>query len=355
MIISKSIFFYGMLLSSLLLFNGSWFYDGRVIFDRQVIIEVQSEYDIPFELNHENGGRIKININSSEEIRFTLLDDENYLKKRDGESYIFIVTEDDITKFNITYEIPYKGSFYIFLYNHFILNDDAIVDIKLEVFEINLVLILITVVFTILFIIIITSTIISIFLIYKKRKIQNKNIEIINLIIEKLLSIDDESDIIDFKMYLPNKEKVIKIISAFCHGYLLNRKESYIVFGVKDKKLLQNNFTIIDRLIPLEKVLENSLINTKYPRTIEGFKICLIDILESEFDPVPDTCFNIKTLNLNGYGGITVDSNLIIIEFNKFNLSQLIPLKDGRIFIRSEGRNRRAQDSDIEELKLKLT
>lgn len=354
MTIGKSIFFYGILFSGFLLFYGYWFYDGRVIFDRQVIIEGRSEYDIPFELNHENGGRIKININSSEEIRFTLLDDENYLKKLDGESHAIIASEDYVTKFNITYEIPYKGSFYLVLNNHFILNDDAIVDIKLEIFEINMFLILITVVFIILLIIIITSTLIFIFLIYKKKKFKNKNIETINLIVEKLLDIDDESDVIDFKMHLPSKEKVAKFVSAFCNGYLLNQKESYVVFGVKDKTLIPDDYTIMDRLIPLEEVLEKSLTNTKYPRTIEGFKIFFIDILETKLKSVPDSCFNIKTFNLNGFGGINVNVFLIIIEFNNFNLSKLVELKDGRIFIRSEGRNRRAQDSDIAELKLKL-
>ncbi len=338
------------LVSVIILINPPWFYDGRVVFDRQVIIENGSEYYIPFELNNFEGGRLKVYINSSEELRLIVLDDDNYLKHIDGEPHTTISIEDHITKFNQTYEIPYKGSFYIILYNQFFLNDDAIVDIKLEVFEFNISLFILFIVI----IIIVIASIISLLLIYKKRKIKNKNFEIINLIMEKLPNIDDESDILDFKIFLPNKEKVAKMVSAFCNSYIMNHKESYIVFGVKDRKLMQEGFTIIERLLPIEMVLEKSLKNTKYLRTIENFKIFLIDILESQLDLVPDSCFNIKTLNLNGFGGISTDFYIIIIEFNRFKLSKPVEMKDGRIFIRSEGRNRRANDSDIAELKLKL-
>lgn len=341
--------FYGLVSLSLLI-NPPWFYDGRVVFDRQVIIETGSEYYIPFELNNNEGGRLKIYINSSEEIRLTILDDENYLNHIDGKSYTTIFSEDHITKFDQTIKFPDKGSFYMILYNYFILNDDAIVNIKLEVFEFNITIF----VSFIVIIVIVISGIISLLFIYKKRKIKNKNLEITNLIMEKLPNIDDENQILDFKMFLSNKEKVAKMISAFCNGYLMNQEESYIVFGVKDRKLLPEDFSIMDRLIPLEKVLDISLNKTKLPRTVEGFKTNLINIIEFQLIPVPDSCFNIKTLNLNGFGGIAVDIYLIVIVFNKFKLSKLVKLRDGRVFIRSEGRNRRAQESDIVELKKKL-
>ena len=338
------------LVSLTLLINPLWFYDGRIVFDRQVIVETSSEYYIPFELNNNDGGRLKVYINSSEEIRLTLLDDENYLKHIDRESYTIILTEDHFTKFNQTIEFPDKGSFYMILYNYFILNDDAIVNIKLEVFEFNISLFVLFIVI----ILIVIIGIISLLFIYKKRKVKNKDVEISNLIMEKLPNIDDENHILDFKMFLTNKEKVAKMISAFCNGYLMNQEESYIVFGVKDRKLLPEGFSIMDRLIPLEKVLDNSLKKTKLPRTVEGFKTNLINIIETQLIPVPDSCFNIKTLNLNGFGGIAVDIYLIVIVFNKFKLSKLVKLRDGRVFIRSKGRNRRVQESDIVDLKKKL-
>lgn len=155
-------------------------------------------------------------------------------------------------------------------------------------------------------------------------------------------------------MYLPDKPKVAKFISAFCNGYIMNKENSYIVFGVKDRKLMGKDSSFIDRLIPIEKFLEESLKMTKYPRDIESFKIYFIDLIESEFDPVPDSCFKIKTLNLKGHGGILTENYVIALEFNKFKLSQPVETKDHKVYIRSEGRNIRATDLLIADLKLNL-
>ena len=275
-----------------------------------------------------------------------MLDFDNYLKYVNREPHTILFTEDHITSLNRMFEVTYKGSFYIVLYNYFGLNDDASVDIKMEIYEFNYTIFLLTIALVALFF--------SSLYIFRKQRIKNMNIKIINLIMEKLPNKDDETRIIDFKMYLPKKQKIAKIISAFCNGYLMYKEKSYIVFGVKDQKSFEEDFTVIDRLIPIEKFLEESLKNTKYPRDIESFKIHFINIIKSQFDPVPDSCFSIKTLDLKGFGGILTESIIIIIEFNKFKLLEPVETKDHKVFIRTEGSNRRASDSEIEILKLNI-
>ena len=321
------------------------------IINRQIAIPQRSHYSIPFELTSKKGGAIKVTFNSTQSIRIYILDDKEYQNFLDKEPFTIIFLEDNIFVMNQDYHISSKGSFYIILENYFIFNDEAVVNIKVEVINDNSDLI-----FYIIIIILVVSLFIVLieYLIYKYQKRKNKDEEIKAIIITKMKDLDDESNIIDFKAWLGNKLKIAKNIAAFCNSYVYTGEEGYIVFGVKDRKDLPENFTLKDRLIPLKLVLENSLKKTRSERTIENFKSEIIKIIERHLEPIPDSCFKIKNLNLNGYENIKEDFYVIVININKFPLSRPVNVKGHGYFIRSEGRNRKATDDDIIEITKKI-
>ncbi len=324
---------------------------ATIIIDRQITLPRGSYYSIPFELRSTEGGTIKVSFNSTQSIRIYFLDNEEYQNFLDKDGFTVIFSEDDVFEMNRDYHISYKGSFYIILENHFGLNDEAIVNIKVEVINDNsdLIFYIILIILVIsLFVILIGSLI----YLYQKRK--NKEEEIMELIITKMKDLDDESNIIEFKAWLGDKLKIAKTIAAFCNSYVYTGEEGYIVFGVKDRNDLPEDFTLKDRLVPLKLMLENSLKKTRSKRTIENFKSEIIKIIERHLEPIPDSCFKFINLNLKGFEDIIEDFYVIIINIYKFRLSRPVKVKGHGYNIRSEGRNRKASGEDIIEITKKI-
>jgi len=171
---------------------------------------------------------------------------------------------------------------------------------------------------------------------------------IIEFIIHQLKQEIDEIDIIDFKYCLKNKDKIAKTISAFCNGYLLTREKSYIVFGVIDKKSMPKDFSFEERIIPLQKMLSESKLNTS-----EQFQYEINKIVERHLNPCPDSCYTIKSLNFKGYGPFTEEIKIIIIHIKSFNLESPIYFQK-KIYIRKNGQDREASPDEIVQLTKKI-
>lgn len=167
-------------------------------------------------------------------------------------------------------------------------------------------------------------------------------------IIYQLNQMIDETDLIDFKFCLKNKDRIAKTISAFCNAFILSETKSYIVFGVMDRKDLPKKFELLDRIINLDEMLKASKI-----KDINGFQFAINSLCEKHLDPSPDSCFTIKSLNLEGYSPFDSENQIILIEIHSFNLNQPIYFQK-QIFIRKNGQDKQASDKEIEMLIKKL-
>ena len=90
----------------------------------------------------------------------------------------------------------------------------------------------------------------------------------------------------------------------------------------------------------LEKIKHLLLLQEIYKtRFIYGFQFAINNLCEKHLDPSPDSCFTIKSLNLEGYGPFDSEHQLILIEIHSFNLNQPIYFQK-QIFIRKNGQDK---------------
>lgn len=182
--------------------------------------------------------------------------------------------------------------------------------------------------------------------------IQIKDNEIIsNTIIQHLKRKDDESDILEFKEYIHDKIKIAKAICGFCNRFLLTEENNYLVFCIKDRKNLTKNSDIFDRFIPLNDVFKNSKV-----KDIEEFKIKINNISKIHLDPIPDSCYTIRCLNLKDKLNTSIDTEVIIIFFHRFVLDRPIRLKeDDHAYIRRQSETTQASTDEIIQLTKKVS
>ncbi len=182
--------------------------------------------------------------------------------------------------------------------------------------------------------------------------IQTEDNEIMsNTIIQHLKSKDDESDILEFKPYIHNKIRIAKAICGFCNRFLLTEENNYLVFCIKDRKNLEKNSDFFDRFIPIDDVLKNSKV-----KDIEEFKKKINYISKKHLDPIPDSCYTIRYLNLKDKLNSIIDTDVIIIFFHRFVLDRPIRLKnDDHIYIRRQSETTQASTDEIIQLTKKLT
>jgi len=158
----------------------------------------------------------------------------------------------------------------------------------------------------------------------------------------------DETDIIDFKFCFKPKDKIAKTISAFCNKFALSERDSYIVFGIKDKKDLPEKFETKDRIFELDKMLEASDVSTS-----EEFQFLVNDTVEKHLHPNPDPCYTIKNLNLVNHGPFETDTPIIIIHIHNFTPETPIYFHK-EIYIRKNGQDKKAKHDEIVELMNKI-
>jgi hypothetical protein len=137
-------------------------------------------------------------------------------------------------------------------------------------------------------------------------------------------------------------------ISSFCNSWIMDKKNSVIVFGIIDRKNLPEKFNKLDRVLPLAEMLSK----TRY-KTSEAFRF-KINNIAAILRPNPSSAFKISSVNLNKYGDLGEDREVIYIHFNNFDLFE--PIKyEGIINLRISGQTRMATEEDKEILVQKLS
>ena len=177
--------------------------------------------------------------------------------------------------------------------------------------------------------------------------IQTEDNEIMsNTIIQHLKGKDNESDILEFKPYIHDKIRIAKAICGFCNRFLLTEENNYLVFCIKDRKNLRKDSDIFDRFIPIDDVLKNSKV-----KDIEEFKKKINYISKIHLDPIPDSCYTIRCLNIKDKLNTIIDTEVIIIFFHRFVLDRPIRLKsDDHIYIRRQSETTQASTDEIIQL-----
>jgi len=246
----KYVFIYCILISSLIGSNFITIVKGTTIFDRQIEIPNGTTKEIPFELTSKEGGKIKIYINTSEFLRFTILSDEEYQKYKDGKGHSYIISEDHIYNLSKTYTLSYNGSFYLILDNYYPLNEDAIVDIKVEIFEQNDNSENLVEIILIILIVIIISVVVMLYVRFKSRqkKILNEDNKVINLLKEgECEYLDFKTDFYNFnnsdnKIKLESKKEFLKDILGLVNNFRKDKSLgiSYLVIGVAETNDIYN-------------------------------------------------------------------------------------------------------------------
>ncbi len=247
----KYAFIYCILISSLIGSNFITIVKGTTIFDRQIVIPNGTTKEIPFELISKEGGKIKIYINTSEFLRFTMLSDEEYQKYKDGKGHSYIISEDHIYNLRQTYTLSYNGSFYLILDNYYPLNGDAIVDIKVEIFEQNDNTENLADIILIILLVIIIAVVVMLYVRFKSRqkKILNED-KVINLLKEEECEyLDFKTDFYKFnnsdkKIKLESKKEFLKDILGLVNNFRKDRSLgiSYLVIGVAETNDIYNGY-----------------------------------------------------------------------------------------------------------------
>ncbi len=182
----------------------------------------------------------------------------------------------------------------------------------------------------------------------KSLKEKDPDFVIKRFIVHQLNQKIDELDNIDFKSCLKPADRIARAISAFCNRYILTRTDSFIVFGVKDIKIMPGHFSVEDRVINLSNMFLESKVNTP-----EQFQHKLNEIVQTHLNPNPDTCYTVKSLNLKNYGSFEQDCEIIVIHIKDFNLDRPIYFED-KVYIRKNGEDKKATHEEVEQLMKKI-
>jgi len=182
----------------------------------------------------------------------------------------------------------------------------------------------------------------------KSLKERDPDFLIKRFIVHQLNQKIDELDNIDFKSCLKPAERIARAISAFCNRYIITRTDSFIVFGVKDIKVMPENFLVEERIINLSSMFLESKVKTP-----EEFQQKINKIVQTHLNPNPDTCYSVKSLNLKNYGPFEQDCEIIAIHIKDFNLDRPIHF-EGKVYIRKNGEDKSATHEEVEQLMKKI-
>lgn len=186
----------------------------------------------------------------------------------------------------------------------------------------------------------------------KKHKIQEKVEEnIANQIFNQLTRKDDESNKIEFKESIGDKLEIAKTICGFCNRFILTNEEGIIVFGIRDKKNMEEGYKIVDRILPLTQLLSNSGV-----KSVEDFMIKINHIVDKHLRPNADPCYKIYCVNLKNNFQIENDLEVLVIYIDKFAFDAPIKAyyKD-KYYIRRNSETLEVKNEDLIQLMKKLS
>ncbi len=173
-------------------------------------------------------------------------------------------------------------------------------------------------------------------------------------ILERIKSEINENELIEFKAYFKNPNKIAQTIVSFYNASLMTKQQFYLIFGIRDRQDLIKDGKSEEQLkdlrlryIPLKDFLQESKL-----RDAEEFQKRFNDLLNKHIDPPTiGTSLKLDTIDLADILGLRGSCQLFYVKIaSSGTAGPSIYRDDNTVLIRKSGECRTATHAEIIEL-----